>query len=231
MNNAPVGPGEVHGGSPNKAWWICAQGHEWFAPIRDRVRKGVGCPFCKGKLASTTNCVGARPQALKLWHPEKNLPATAWTTVAGSNRKVWWTCEEGHSWQAPPNNVCRGSGCPRCVDAKDSKRERDCREIIERLTGQSFPKAKPLWLISDRGFQLELDGYSETLKMAFEHHGIQHYRHVPFFHSVQKFKRTQELDAVKRARCTERGVLLIEIRWDIADIEAFLQSQLSGGVR
>lgn len=225
--NGSVLPRAVHAGSPNKAWWACDHDHEWVATIRDLVRKGTGCPFCSGKRATITNCIGAVQQAAKRWHPTKNLPDTPWEVTPQSNRKFWWVCNEGHEWFASANNVVgRGSGCPRCVDARDSKRERECRDSIEQLTGHQFPKSKPDWLRSNRGFQLELDGFSEKLRLAFEHHGIQHYQYVPFFHSGQRFKRTQELDVEKRSRCVDAGITLIEVRWDCVDIKSFLRDQL-----
>jgi hypothetical protein len=30
---------------PHKVWWICAQGHEWEATVRQRLT-GRSCPFC-----------------------------------------------------------------------------------------------------------------------------------------------------------------------------------------
>jgi len=236
--NVPVLPRDVHAGSPNGAWWECVEGHTWFSTIRDRVRKGAGCPFCAGKLASPTNCLAfVAPETVKMWHPSKNLPETPWTVVAKSSRKFWWLCGHGHEWFAPPHNVVGlNSGCPRCVNTRDSRREQACRIVLEQLTGHSFPKTKPDWLRSRRGYQLEFDGYSESLGVAFEHHGIQHFEYVRFFHRFQKFERTQELDAEKRSRAAEHGVTLIEVRWDCQDIPGYLSEQLerfgfaSGGV-
>jgi len=99
------------------------------------------------------------------------------------------------------------------VDARDSKREQECRDVIERLTGFSFPKARPTWLRSSFGYQMEFDGYSEALSVAFEHHGIQHFQFTPFLHrTTEKFERMQALDAEKRALCVERSVHLVEVR-------------------
>ena len=32
--------------SPKKVWWKCEEGHEWRTRIKDRTRKGSGCPIC-----------------------------------------------------------------------------------------------------------------------------------------------------------------------------------------
>jgi hypothetical protein len=134
--NAPVRPDSVFARSTKKAWWTCPAGHEWFATIRDRVRKSAGCPFCAGKRVSATNSIAAvSPRAATLWHPTRNLPATPSTVVPGSNKKVWWQCDAGHEWLAPPNHVAlKGSGCHRCVDARDSKREQQCHGDVDLST-------------------------------------------------------------------------------------------------
>lgn len=228
--NGSVAPLDVHAGSPQKAWWKCVRGHIWLAAVRDRVRKRTGCPYCLGKKGCVENCissVSARSKAL--WHPTKNLPYTPETVTPSSNRRFWWLCDRGHIWQAPPVHVVRrGTGCPHCRDYVDSKRERTCRRILEEFTGQPFPKSRPAWLVSSRGFQMELDGYAEGLHLAFEHHGVQHFRHTPFFQDLRKFERTQQLDAEKRVLCLARGVRLIEVRWDCSDLKGFLGSQLEG---
>lgn len=41
-----ITPSEVAPQSGSKAWWICSEGHEWFASIRNRAN-GNGCPVCK----------------------------------------------------------------------------------------------------------------------------------------------------------------------------------------
>ena len=73
---------------------------------------------------------------------------------------------------------------------------------------------------------MELDGYSTGLKLAFEHHGIQHFEYVPFFHTSQKFRRTMELDDEKRRACADNGISLIEVRWDCSDIGSFVRGEL-----
>ena len=144
--NGARSPSDVHFGSPRKAWWRCAFGHEWFANIRDRVRKGAGCPFCAGKLASPTNCIAvASPRALELWHPTRNTTDNPYTVTRASNRKFWWMCAQGHEWKATVSNiVLAGSGCPKCVKCLDSSRERECRSVLEATTGFKFPKSRPL---------------------------------------------------------------------------------------
>lgn len=59
---------------------------------------------------------------------------------------------------------------------------------------------------------MELDGYSQTLKIAFEHQGTQHYRSIKFFDSSKnKLRKIQENDQKKRDLCRNNGITLIEV--------------------
>ena len=55
------------------------------------------------------------------WDREKN-PMGPEECPARSNRKVWWKCSQGHSWQATPDARFQGSGCPFC--RRERKRDR-----------------------------------------------------------------------------------------------------------
>eukprot|EP00812_Abedinium_dasypus_P011484 NODE_503_length_1518_cov_296.691729.p1 GENE.NODE_503_length_1518_cov_296.691729~~NODE_503_length_1518_cov_296.691729.p1 ORF type:complete len:145 (+),score=18.32 NODE_503_length_1518_cov_296.691729:237-671(+) len=114
------------------------------------------------------------------------------------------------------------SWCPECARGR-WKREELCRDIIEHLTGCSFPPKRPDFL-----GRLELDGYSEELSVAFEHQGVQHYKYVPFFHGrgMDAFREGQQRDERKRRLCCQNGVVLIEIPYTETDIEGFIASEL-----
>jgi hypothetical protein len=85
------------------------------------------------------------------------------------------------------------------------------------MFGAKFPNTRPEWLRGSTGNKLELDGYNSDLKLAFEHHGMQHYvannlkgrRGSP--ESKQALSARKEVDAEKRAICEVHGVTLIEI--------------------
>ena len=55
---------------------------------------------------------------MKEWDWEKNTPLDLFPDKlkCGSNKKVWWKCEKGHSWQAIISSRSRlGCGCPTCA--------------------------------------------------------------------------------------------------------------------
>ena len=114
VNKNGVLASEIKASSHLKVFWKCKNGHSWKAYIGNRL-KGEGCPFCRGKYAivGVNDLVTLNPWVLKEWdyglnhkNPEEFLPK--------SNRKVWWRCETGHSWNAKISERTRGTGCPIC---------------------------------------------------------------------------------------------------------------------
>ena len=72
---------------------------------------------------------------------------------------------------------------------------------------------------------MQLDGYNEELKLAFEFQGIHHFRVVPnHFHPNGKADLdSQRLrDQKKRNICKEQGIDLIEISYD-ADLFSYIK--------
>lgn len=81
---------------------------------------------------------------------------------------------------------------------------------------------------------MELDGFSEPLKLAFEYQGLQHYKLVSFFHSDQKeFERRQQDDERKRQLCREHGITLLEVPHHIPhdELQKYLADRLNGLMR
>jgi hypothetical protein len=118
-----------------------------------------------------------------------------WT---GSKTRLVVRCGNGHEWAADASNlIYAGSWCPECLN----KGERIVRAIFEATFGVKFPKLKPEWILSRKGRKLELDGYSEEKRIAFEYQGP-HHNSVDYVIAH---------DAIKRAACTASGVQLIEV--------------------
>lgn len=122
----------------------------------------------------------------------------------GSKTKALWKCGCGHEWRAAPNNVANGSWCPNCSSGLS---ERICRDLFERMFDRPFKKIRPEWLVID-GKRLELDGYCESLMLAFEHNGTQHYQNGLFCFDLETRKR---YDNAKIELCKKNGVTLVVI--------------------
>lgn len=130
----------------------------------------------------------------------------------------------------------------RCTDVKrpefTSRGEVECARVLKVLFPQhSFIKVRPSWQPNDYAGRnhslryLELDLYCETLKLAVEYNGRQHYEVVPAFHSHpsdrflasafeqqeamrKRFWGQTQRDQRKLDNCAKRGVDLIVVKFD-----------------
>lgn len=182
--------------------WSCEFGHEWSArPYH--VKAGSWCPECRNKNIAAQNTKHTLTEFEDI--AESRGSKVLDKKYEGFNSKLKIRCLNGHIFSMTPKNILRGQWCPICK--RDSRGEIFVRTLFEHMFGQQFPKSRPKWL---RG--LELDGYSKTLKLAFEHHGQQHYRMVPVFHlETSDFRNQQKRDNLKAKLCERHGVELIEI--------------------
>ena len=117
--NGNITPNDVVAQSSKKAWWKCNRGHEWEAAINSR-NMGRGCPFCANKkvLTGYNDLATTEPALAKEWHPTMNDELLPTQFTRGSGKKVWWACNEGHTWEATICNRSKGKGCPYCVKKK-----------------------------------------------------------------------------------------------------------------
>jgi hypothetical protein len=116
----------------------------------------------------------------------------------GSKTRVLVRCANGHEWSADASNLLyAGSWCPECLN----KGERIVRAIFEATFGKAFSKSKPDWLLSPKGRKLELDGYNEPLRLAFEYQGPHHTLDADVI----------ARDKIKRDTCAKIGISLIEV--------------------
>lgn len=106
-------------------------------------------------------------------------------------------------------------------NAKQSKGEKLCKEIAERVFGETFHHSIwPDWLRNPvTGNVMELDLYSEKLKIAIEYHGRQHYEYVPHFHrkGPHQLEEQKQRDADKLDICDENGVYVITVPYYVPE--------------
>lgn len=194
----------MYTGVKKKYLWECHMGHQWRSSADSVINGESWCPICSKGVSAAKHLKYsmefiqdmARSRGGRCLSPD----------YLGLYKKLIWECAKEHQWEAIPNNlITHDAWCPEC---KVFLGERMCRTVFEQLFGVAFPKSKPSWLRSDKGRALELDGYAESLGLAFEHQGRQHYEDCDFFHG--KYNRLF-LDGLKKSLCAEHGVTLIPI--------------------
>ena len=153
--NGFLKPQDVSKGSNKKVWWLCEQGHSYTTSTNHRIN-GNGCPICSGKkvLPGYNDLATAYPEIAKEWDYEKNNTLTPQKVSKKSHKKVWWKCEQRHSYKMQISDKTGGCGCPYCSGQKvlpgyndlatthpDIAKEWD-REKNGSLTPQNVSKGK-----------------------------------------------------------------------------------------
>lgn len=139
--NREIEPNTVMPGSHRKVWWRCAHGHEWQAIIKSRTG-GTGCPICANRrVRSGENDLATRnPMLAEQWHPTKNGELTPQMVLPGSEKRVWWQCEQGHEWQAKISaRTNTGSGCPICSGRQIVAGVNDLASVFPDLVASWHP--------------------------------------------------------------------------------------------
>lgn len=185
----------------------CAEGHLWR-----KILGQIACGWCNtcGTIKIRNTVQDAQALATK------NSGSFLSKEYVGAHNKYTWQCKEGHEFNMQYNDVRNGSWCPQCCSCKA---ERACKAIFEYIYKAPFPKIKPVWLMSphDTNRRLELDGYNEDLKIAFEYNGRQHYEIIKSWQvTADAFKRQQANDSEKLKKCLERNIELYVIPYTVA---------------
>ena len=110
-------PSSIRPGSDYIAIWNCPIGHEYKAAVKQRSGIGSGCPYCAGKrvLSGFNDLVTTHPDTAETWDFKKNGSTLPSKVIAGSHKRFFWLCEEGHSFsQFVYRQALEKTGCPYC---------------------------------------------------------------------------------------------------------------------
>ncbi len=207
-----------------KLKWECKQGHQWETKPY-LIKNGYWCPECNVSKRSDKH--RGNIEDMHLLADSRNGKCLS-STYINSQTSLKWECGNGHQWKANPNNIKQGKWCPKCSAGIG---ERICRVFFEQLFNTNFDKVFPDWLLNDKGNQMELDGYNDKLKLAFEHQGGQHYYIDGFFIKTEKqLQRRKSNDRIKTKLCKENGILLLSIpeipkHLNVGDVKAYLKKE------
>jgi hypothetical protein len=198
-------------------WVLCEKGHEWSAFIKNMAARRSWCP----------ECYGNKPHSIE---DMRRLAARRGGECLsreyfGLKTKLEWKCKQGHTWEAIPNNIKNhGCWCPRCHVNIGEEIVRATLE--EAFPGKTFDRTRSLpWLQG-----LELDGYNDEMKLAFEYQGIQHYERVPHFQRDEgAFDSQVARDALTEERCVNEEVTLLTVSYQIGfeNLRNWVRKELS----
>ncbi len=198
-------------------------GSFWQSPS-NHTNNETGCPDCAVLKITKTQEEFLREACAN--HEDKyDYSKTIYTTA---HDKIEIICKiHGSFWQIAWDHI-NGSGCSMCANEKITVREGQCRLIFQRIFNREFPSSRPDFLVNPRtGRKLELDGYDENLKLAFECNGKQHYEIMDLFdNTAEKLDKTKERDEIKKKICEEMGIKLVIIPYWIRNMEEYIRKEL-----
>lgn len=184
----------------------CKNGHVFVTSITN-IKQGYGCKKCSFEVVGDKNRK-YKIEEIKEAGKKVGLVLLG-ETYKSVDHQMHWECQScGSEVQKVIKYVLKGQGCPEC---SSGKAERFCRSVFQLLFGEKFPKRKPKWLVSREGNRLELDGYCESLGIAFEHQGMQHYEKNYFHSSTDAFEKLLRNDKLKLQLCKKNGVNLVVV--------------------
>lgn len=135
--NGPLLPSQVTPSCKRRVWWLCPQGHEYVAAVGMRTMRNSGCPYCAGKkvLAGFNDLSTTELEIAAQWHPTLNGSLTPQMVTAGSHKKVWWICAEGHVWKATIYSRAgkQRRGCPVCAGVVNGKRRARYEKMLAEV--------------------------------------------------------------------------------------------------
>lgn len=142
-------------------------------------------------------------------------------------KKGTWSSSYHYDPNHSQGNVYLKRGPP-----KESSGEKECRRVLQKIFNKPFKTCRPDFLlnpVTGGRFNLELDCYEESLKLAVEYNGVQHYKYIPYFHkNKEAFYNQMYRDEIKRHMCQQNRVNLIEVpnTVEVNQIEGYLTDKL-----
>ncbi len=177
--NTDITPYDIGSMSRKKVYWRCTKNHSWIAIVSHRSR-GSGCPYCAGKKAikGETDLATINPDLSSEWHPTKNGTLTAEMIMAGSGKKVWWKCNNGHEWMAAVYSRNSGKNCPFCKKRMPVNGESDLESVNPKLASELHPSkngeltakmlrpnsGRKVWWRCNKGHEWEATVYSRNTR-------------------------------------------------------------------
>lgn len=134
--NGDLRPEQFSIGADARIWWRCKFGHNWNALLYSR--KNCGCPVCAGNVLAVgiNDLQTTNPTLAMEWDVVKNGDLRPDSVAANDNRKAWWICGRGHSWQAVISSRNSGRGCPFCGHRKVMRGFNDLLTVVPEVAAE-----------------------------------------------------------------------------------------------
>ena len=188
-------------------------GYEWET-TPNKMLDGHGCPMCsKNKKKTQQEYIGA------VFDVNSDIEVLG--EYINSQTCILHKCKKCNTiWNAIPNNILRGHGCPVCSGSKGEQQIKEYLNThnVDFEPQHTFKDCKDIQV-------LQFDFYLSNYNACIEYDGRQHFMPIDYFGGQQGFESTQRRDAIKTNYCTTNNIPLLRIRYD-EDISSALDNFL-----
>ena len=109
-------PEEIRFKQRKDVLWFCEKGHEWEASIYERVQ-GNSCPYCSNRrnLLGYNDLLSLYPTLAETFDEKKNKIKVS-EYFPRNTDKLWWLCNDGHSYQTTFESKKKETTCLVCLN-------------------------------------------------------------------------------------------------------------------
>lgn len=193
--------------------------YEWEAIPDNLLHNKNGCPKC-GKRAKIKH----EEFVQRLQEINSDIEALGDYTAHAT--KILFQCKKcEHIWEAKPNNILNGKGCPKCHNSKGEQR---VQEVLDKYSidydiQYTFEECRC-------EHKLVFDFYIPTYNTCIEYDGLQHFEPCTFggisnTQAIKNLEICKQRDRIKDIFCDTHGINLIRIPYtEYENIEHIITS-------
>ena len=190
------------------------------------LQRGSGCGKC-GRERTTLSSRKHTTESVKSFISKNTPYECAFDEFKNIKSKIDLRCNKHGIFSTSFDAIKAGKRCKNCMYL-ESRSEKECRDILESITGKKFIKTRPSFLINENtGKKLELDGYCEELSIAFEYDGEQHFKIMKHWNDgIDRLDKTKMNARVKDSLCEKNGICLIRIPYFVVNKPEYILNKL-----
>ena len=181
--------------------------YEWMASPHT-ILSGCGCPMCKNDKLSNAFKISHDEYVNKLYAVNKNIVVLG--EYVNARTPIKHKCLiDGWEWDATPENLLKGHGCPQCNKCSKSNGEKLVSKWLD-ANNITYKKQKTFDDCRDKQV-LQFDFYLPDYNIVIEYNGKQHYEPVDYFGGKTGFEYTVKHDKMKTDYCKKNNIMLFII--------------------
>lgn len=173
------------------------------------ILEGSGCIQCKGEKIYNNKVKGIEIYKREVEQMTDNIEVVSIYYINARTPILHKCTVCGCIWNASPDNILRGYGCPECSLSKGEKEIKAylMHHNINYITQYTFNDCKNI-------HALPFDFYLPDYNLCIEYDGIQHFKPIEYFGGEAVFKETVIRDSIKTNYCILNNIYLFRIRYD-----------------